>query len=422
MTKKKIEKPRREVTRRQLSHWQQQKRRQRLIFTIGIVVVTFVLVTVGAGWYLGEHQPRQQVVIKVNETEFKMDYFVKMLQYYGQGYNAGFIIGIIDDVVKNIQQNELIRQKAETLGVEISDDEVDNELEERDFPLSNDYRDLVRIEMIMSELIDSYFDQQVPLYAEQKHIMAMFLESENQATEVSNRLADGGDFGDLAEEFSLESVSQNGSGDLGWQPRGIIPLIIGTAVPEDYAFNAVVGELSEPLYDETLVKSLGYWLIEILEVEDEEPQEAHIRVILLPSEEEALRIKASLDTGGDFAELAATLSQHDASKGKGGDLGWISTEEANPITTEFIFGNDRELGVVSHPIRDDTAITRGGYWLVMVEDEDDNLEISVEDRDLLKSRVIDEWIDSLWSDPENDIEDYLSDEQKSWSAEHAAGS
>lgn len=420
MTKKKITEPKREVTKRQLSHWQQQKRRQRLILAIGIVIITFVLVTVSAGWYLGEHQPRQQVVIKVNETEFKMDYFLKMLQYYGTGYNAGFIIGIIDDVVKNIQQNELIRQKGEMLGVEVSDDEVDNELKERDFPLSKDYRDLVRVEMIMSKLIDSYFDQQVPYSAEQKYIMAMFLEGENQVADVSSRLRDGGDFGELAEEFSLEPVSKNESGDLGWQPRGIIPLIIGTAVPEDYAFNAGVGELSEPLHDEALMKSLGYWLIEILEVEEEEPQEAHIRIILLPSEEEALRIKTRLDAGEDFTELAAMFSHHDTSKGKGGELDWITAEEANPNTTEFIFGDDRELGVVSHPIRDDTAITRGGYWLVMVEDEDDNLEISDEDRELLKSQVIDEWIDSLWNDLENVVEDYLSDEQKSWLAEHAA--
>jgi hypothetical protein len=274
--------------------------------------------------------------------------------------------------------------------------------------------------MIMSKLKDSYFDQQVPYSAEQKYIMAMFLEGENQAADVSSKLRDGGDFGELAEEFSLEFVSKNESGELGWQPRGMIPLIIGTAVPEDYAFNAGVGELSEPLHDEVLMKSLGYWLIEILEVEEEEPQEAHIRVILLPSEEEAMRIKTRLDAGEDFTELAATFSHHDASKGKGGDLDWVTAEEANPNAKEFIFGDDRELGIVSHPIRDDTAITRGGYWLVMVEDEDDNLEISAEDRDLLKSQVIDEWIGSLWNDPENVVEEYLSDEQKLWLAEHAA--
>ena len=421
MTKKRIEKPKREFTRHQLSHWQRQKRRQHFILGIGISIIAVVLGIVGVGWYLGEHQPRQQTVIRVNDTEFEMDYFVKMLQYYGEGYTADFMLGIADNIVRGIEQNELIRQEAAKLGVTVSDSEVDDERREREPSISRDYRDLVRTEMLMSRLIDGYFDEQIPLSAEQKHIMAMFLESESQVAEASARLEDGEDFGKLAEELSLEPLSQSEGGDLDWRPRGILPLMIGTAVPEEYAFGAEVAVLSQPLYDEAIVKRLGYWLIKVLEIE-EDPQEAHVQVILLPSEEEAQSARARLEAGEDFTALVAELSRHDFSKEKEGDLDWLLPEEMSPAAEEFVFGDEMELGIVSEPIRDDTAITRGGYWLVKVAEEDDNLEIPAEDRELLKSNLVDEWLASLWDDPENEIEDYLDDEQKTWAAERAAGS
>ncbi|MFC1912808.1 peptidylprolyl isomerase [Chloroflexota bacterium] len=419
MTKKRVEKPKREFSRHQLSHFQMQKRRQRFILGIGISIISVVLGIVGVGWYLGEHQPRQQTVIKVNETEFEMDYFVKMLQFYGEGYDANFMLGIVDDVVRGIEQNELIWQEAAKLGVTVSDSEVDDELGEREPAISRDYRDLVRTEMLMSRLIDGYFDEQVPLSTGQKHIMAMFLESERQVAEVSARLEDGEDFGQLAGEFSLEALSQSEGGDLGWRPRGILPLIMGTAVPEDYAFGAEVEVLSQPLYDEAIVKHLGYWLIEVLEIE-EEPQEAHGRVILLPSEEEAESARVRLEDGEDFTALVAELSHHDYSKEKEGDLGWLTPEEMSPVAEEFVFGAEMELGIVSEPLRDDSTITRGGYWLVKIAEEDDDLEIPAEYRELLKSEIINEWLASLWENPENEIEDYLDGDQKTWAAERAA--
>ena len=83
MVKKKGEKPRREVTRRQLSQWQKQKKRERIILGVGISIIVAVLGIVGAGWYISQYQPRHQTVIKVNDAEFNMNYYIKMLEYYG---------------------------------------------------------------------------------------------------------------------------------------------------------------------------------------------------------------------------------------------------------------------------------------------------------------------------------------------------
>ena len=98
MAKKKVEKPKREVTKRQLSQWQRQRRRQRIILGLGIFIVAAVLGIMGAGWYISHYQPRHQIVISVNDTKFNMDYYIKMLKYYGEGMPTQYMQFMADEV------------------------------------------------------------------------------------------------------------------------------------------------------------------------------------------------------------------------------------------------------------------------------------------------------------------------------------
>jgi len=415
--KGKIEKPKREYTRRQLSRWQQQKRRQRLILGVGVFIIVAVLVTVGVGWYTSHYQPLHQTVIRVNETEFNMDYYVKMLKLYREAQSGYQMVGLADQVVKVIERNELVRQGAMKLGFSVSDEEVDKERKASDPPISKDYRDVVRTEMLINKLRDEYFEQTVPVATEQSHLMAMLLESETQANEVRARLEAGEDFGELAGELSLDSFSRGKSGDLGWHPREIWTELPISSIPGEHAFSAEIGVLSQPIYDETVIKEVGYWLVEVLERE-EEPQEAHVRAILLGSEQEAWEVRDRLEAGEDFATLAGELSQDYASKEDGGDLGWLAPETMSPAFDEFVFNS--EVGTLSEPIRDDTAMTTGGYWLFKVLGREDSRQVSDEDRDLLKALALNEWVSSLWEDPENEIDDsYLDAEKKAWAMEKA---
>ncbi len=162
---KKVEKPKREVTKRQLSHWQQQKKRQRIILGLGIFVVVAVSGIMGAGWYINHYQPLHQVVVSVNNTEFNMDYYIKMLKYYGEGQSASYMDTLADDVVVVIARNELVREGALGLGIIVWDKDVDDKLKSYDPPLSKDYRDIARAELVVSELLD-YFEPSVPVSAE----------------------------------------------------------------------------------------------------------------------------------------------------------------------------------------------------------------------------------------------------------------
>ena len=418
LTKKRKEKPRREFTKRQLSQWQRHKRRQRIIFGLGVFIIVVVLSVIGVGWYTSQYQPLHQTVISVNDTKFNMDYYIKMLKFYGKGQAVYYVYSLPNRVVGIIEQNELIRQGALELGISISRDEVDDELKSRDSTLSKDYRDLVRAEMLVDKLLDEYFDQQVPKYAEQRYILAMLLESESQADEVRLRLESGEDFAELAGELSLESLSKEENGDLGWRPEGVLPLMLGTSVFDEYVFNSDVGVLSQPLYDGEVIKDTGYWIIKVLGRGDD-LESADIQVMLLGSEEEAQKVRDRLEAGEDFGTLAKDLSQHDMSKEDGGEVNDVTPDMLSLEFSEFVFDPTVELETVSEPIRDDAVITNGGYWLIKVQDKDENRQIEESDRDLLKADTLDKWIDALWDDPKNKIESYLDDEQIAWALEKA---
>lgn len=418
---KKAGKPKREITRRQLSRWQREEKRQRFILVLGIFIIVVVLGIMGGGWYINQYRPLHQTVIRVNDTKFDMNYYTKMLEYYGEGQPDYYLYAVADEVVKAIQRNELIRRGVEKLGISVSDELVDKELESRDPPLDKDYRDLIRAEMIVNKLLDEYFEGQVPVSAEQRLILAMLLESESQANEVRARLEDGEDFSKLAGELSLESISRTENGTLGWQSKDVLSALLAASVPGDYTFNAGIGVLSPPVYDEEVIKNVGYWIVKVLERE-QDPEEAHIQVILLAGEEEARQVKSRLEAGEDFAALAKELSLHEASKGDGGDVDWITKGATTPAIEEFAFNAGIELNTLSEPIRDEMARTKGGYWLLQVIDKDDNKEIEEDDRDLLKSKALDEWVSSLWDNPENKVDSYLDEEKKAWAIEKVSGS
>jgi hypothetical protein len=77
--------------------------------------------------------------------------------------------------------------------------------------------------------------------------------------------------------------------------------------------------------------------------------------------------------------------------------------------------------MLSQPIYDDTASTKGGYWLIEVTEVDDNRQITDDDRNLLKMDALSKWVESLFDDPANSVKSYLDNEKKQWAALRVAG-
>jgi len=416
LAKKKADKPQRTVTRRQLSQWQREKRRQRFIFVIGSFIIAAALIIVGVGWYVGQYRPSHQTAIRVNDTEFNMGYYVETLKVHSLNQPDSYLSYIADDAIRSIEQNELVMQGALNLGISVSDDEIKEELKSYDLPNKDVQRDLVETKLLINKLRDEHFEQLVPVSAEQGHVMAMLLESEHQANEVRAGLESGDNFTELAEELSLDYLAGTNHGDFSWHPKDILIDYFGTYIA-DYTFNSEVGVLSQPIYDEEVGKGVGYWLINVLERDGEE---ANVQAILLSSEEEALEAKSRIEAGKEFGELAKDLSQLYGAEYDEGGLGTIEPGMMSPVFDEFVFNPEIELDTLSEPIRDEEITTRGGYWLIRVIDKEENRPIDDEDREMLMAKTFEEWVSSLWDDPENDVDgSYLDEEKKAWAIEQA---
>jgi parvulin-like peptidyl-prolyl isomerase len=391
-----------------------------MIFYGGVSIIVAVILIVLVGWYIGEYRPLHQTVIAIGDTEFDASYYIDALRIVGQESTVDSLQSVADSVVKEIEQNELIRQEALILGISINDDEIKESLKDTDITLNDVTLDFIRGEMLVERLKNEYFEAQVPVSDKQVHIMAMMLESERQAREIRDQLQNSENLTSLAEEFALNYYSKNvNKGDFGWHPEVILKEQLGTSIPVEFAFSAEPESLSEPMHDEETYKQLGYWLINVNDI----PQEgsANVSAVFLSSEEEAEGIKSRLEAGEDLATLAEEYSQYSESKQLKGELGLMfQSDNISNAFNGYVFNPEVEIGVWSEPIQDDAYWTQGGYWLVKVIDKDDDRELSVEDRDYLIYKMYDDWVSQIWLKHAAEINHtYLTPEVKQWVIEKA---
>src|SRR6202158_5579924 len=90
-------------------------------------------------------------------------------------------------------------------------------------------------------------------------------------------------------------------------------------------------------------------------------QEVHARHILVETEDEAKALKAHLDKGADFAELAKKKSK-DPGASDGGDLGFFTKEQMVPEFSAVAFA--LEPGKISDPVK-----SQFGWHIIKVEEK-----------------------------------------------------
>ncbi len=394
--------PERAPTKRQLSKWQREEKIRRIVIIAAVVFLAGILSWVGYGYYQDyKSDPLRQVVIRVNGVSFTMEYFVNMLDAYTQSINSTTVSYmadyIADAVADEVIQAELLRQGAKNLGIEVTAKEIAAKLKEYELPDNEAYRDIITA-ALLPEKLKEYFGSNLTDTMEQAHVQVMLVESEEVADEVIAKVGAGGNFTALAEDFSCNSSFE---GDLGWLPEELMP----NALIANAAFNGTVGEMSQPIYDNTATRSIGYWLIEVTEQRD---NEIKARAILLGSKAEAERVKAQL-VSGNFSSLAREYSQHE-SKDEGGELGWLKQGSMNSTAFDQVAFNIT-LNEVSEPVKDESVQTTGGYWLVKVVDRGEH-ELDEETRGELINKRLSDWLEE-WK-KNSTIENMLTSEKKSW--------
>jgi hypothetical protein len=420
--KKKTEKAPRELTRRQISAHRRQLRRQRIILFGGGGIIAVIVLVILAGWVTSEYIPLHRTVIEVNDKEFDTGDFIGYLEVMALSNQQSSQSGpdlqtLANSAAAQIPRNEVTREAAEQLGITVSDDEVEEFLENADLPVNDGSITYIRSLMLQDRLRSDYFEVMVPESDNQVWCNAMLLESDVKADEIRNQLVLGDNFTALAAEDALNYYSRNvNSGDFGWNPIEVLRDQLGSDIPTDFAFSAEVGTLSQPLDDPEMYKQLGYWLIRVNEKISED--EADVDAILVSSEVLAYELRLQLEATDNISSIADEYTQYSPSKQKHGYLGVVNRENMTEDFNNYVFESNIVLGKWSPPIVDETLWTQGGSWLVGVVDRADDRALSSEDREYLIGKRYDEWatdLDAIASSAVNT--EGLTEEVQQWAIE-----
>jgi hypothetical protein len=417
-----------EMTKRQLSHHRRAQRRQRFIFLGGIGVIAAVIIIIFTGWLTGEYLPTHKTIVQVNDVKFSTGYFIDRLKLVMMSTDQEMknIGNIASNVVTMITQGELEKREAAKLGVKVSDAEIDAFLKKYGWPDNQAARDYAIANLLPEKLKSDYFVNTVAKTDTQVYLTAVMCEGETVANTVRQRLLNGENITTLAAEFGMGYFSQNSLGDFGLHPKSSFKSSQIPAVPLDYAFlpDTTVGAVSAPLADNVSYKQMGYWLILV----NDRPTEttANVTAILCTDIETAESLKLKLETGGDITALATQFTQYTTAPN--GALGVISSSENTSDTPNYLseavhdyifIDSSTRLGTWSEPLKDAFHWTKGGYWIVRIDDRQENSLLNETDLKNLITTAYGTWAEELTTKNADGIANFFTEKVLSWVIQRA---
>jgi peptidyl-prolyl cis-trans isomerase SurA len=309
-------------------------------------------------------------IVLRSDVERQMQVISDRIQQQGQQLPPRNVLR--QQVLERLVLQELQMQRADRLGIKVSDEQVNQALTEvasrnkikfSDLPAAleaqgvnyRDYRDEIRREMTMQALrqrdviarvyvspreVEQCINKRkaspnadneynlahilvaIPGTADEKQIA----ERTSRAQAVYERAKKNEDFGQLALTYSDSGTALEG-GALGWRKTSQLPSFVADIIPTLRA-----GEVTEPIRTPS-----GLHIFKVLEVRSSAGpamvQQAHARHILMkPNEVEddqtvrqkLARIRERVMNGESFEAIASVTSEDPGSAAAGGDLGWTA--------------------------------------------------------------------------------------------------
>ena len=233
------------------------KKRNKFLF-IGILAITIIFTLVlSTGYILRYVVPQEKVIVQVGESKFKRSDMLKMLRVKQKNAEMiGSTIKSSEEIFKALQnmiENEIIDQVAPSLGISVSQDQLDIYIRDVFMPQydSDESPDPVQIEREFREIFNNYLNsvglteneyrkftrwsmlreqmrqfvgESVPTVAEQVYLHRLMVMPDDEIDIMKKKFNDGVPFKYIVREFSKdnEEVIRRG-GEIGWVPRGIFP-------------------------------------------------------------------------------------------------------------------------------------------------------------------------------------------------------
>ncbi len=273
--------------RRESTRIREVQRRRRLAFSVIGVMLIIIVGILFAGYVLIFVRPPQERVVSVNEVTYTRGDMVKMLRIRQRLLeDAGQRIDSSTDILKALQlivENEIISQTAPSIGITVSDEEVDRHIQatiifqagatlagksdeqlDREFKElysgflnssqidEQEHRNIVR-RTLLREKVRQYVGESVPTVTKQYHVYRLAMNPDDEIDILQTKYRDAvrqstdplllhGAFRAATREFSRDDPELiRRGGELGWLPLGVL---------EDYndvIASLEVGKLSDPI-------------------------------------------------------------------------------------------------------------------------------------------------------------------------------
>ena len=272
---------------------------------------------------------------------------------------------IMEQIHERLIVEELQLQLANRAGVRVSDGELNNAFERiaannnlslEDFIQTleiegesyESLRSQVRKEMVIQRVQQGRVSQEIDITEQELEgflqtdaatkelspelfLRQILVSNKTLADEILNRIDQGEDFADLAEQYSTNNLASVG-GEMGWRNLADLPTLFAIELK-----NKKNGYISPPLKGGS-----GFYILKIENKRGDlvrfEEQWSVRHILMMPTklrdktftkkELEEVRVRA-LD-GEDFSLLAKEFSEDPGSASRGGDLDWLSVGETAP--------------------------------------------------------------------------------------------
>ena len=210
---------------------------------------------------------------------------------------------IRQEVLDNLIDSVLVEQGSAGLGVSVSDADLEAKIAS-DIEAGGgqaafdewlqatslgreDYKQMLREALLAQRAMDAVTANS-PQVAEQVHARQIVVDGKEVADQVLAELQVGADFAAVARDRSIDLATKDNGGDLGWFPRGLVPLEL-----ENLAFALQPGEIGGPLQLED-----GYHFVQVMERDPNRQispeMQGQLRLVLFERWLEEQRAKATI--------------------------------------------------------------------------------------------------------------------------------